>query len=164
MFKLLLSFLMGVLYVYFLIFGHDVIQLILQGVVFGLLFLLVLGFSWSLMKNNTPIITRYALLMGSEDTIDERRYTRKVTVVWVLFFMVLLLYKVFIFLEMTDIGQNGLLEIYFYLGTGVLFMVEFYVRPFFLPSHKGNSFISFLIGLSQISLKNIWQFDRTHKI
>ncbi|GEM_PF-2536799 len=163
MVKLLLSLLMTLLYIYFLMFGDDIVQRVLQSLLFGLLVLLIIGFSWSLTKNNTPIITRYALLMGAENTAEERGYTRKVTMVWVLFLMGLLFYKVCLFLGITDVGGNGFLEIGFYLGSAALFVGEFYVRPFFLPRHKGSSFIQFLVGLGQISFKQLWQFDRMPK-
>lgn len=164
MFKVFFSLLMSLLYVYFLMFGNDIIQQVLQTVLFGLLVLLVVGFSWSLINNNTPIITRYALLMGAEDSIEERRYTRTVTIVWLVFLIGLLLYKSCFFLGITDVGGKGFLEVGFYLGTVVLFVGEFYVRPFFLPFHKGSSFIRFLIGLSQVPFKQIWQFDRTNSV
>ncbi|VAW49502.1 hypothetical protein MNBD_GAMMA03-1916 [hydrothermal vent metagenome] len=162
MLRLFLSCFLVLFYLYFLLFGYDIIQLILQSVVFGLLMLLIIGFVWSLIGNNTPVITRYALLMGAEDSSAERRYTRKVTLVWVFFLMSLLFYKVCFFLGVIEIGGRGFLEIGFYLGSAALFVGEFYLRPFFLPSHKGSAFVPFLIGLGQVSFKALWQFDRNN--
>lgn len=163
MLKLLFSLSIALVYFYFLFFGGEVLQFVMQVITLGLLLFLVLFFSWSFLKNNTPIITRYALLMGAEDSVAERCYTGKVTVVWLLFFIILLTYKVAFFLDIANMGGNGFLEMLFYLGSGVLFIGEFYLRQIFLPAHRGSALGQFLVELSQIPLKDIWQFDRQQK-
>lgn len=114
----------------------------------------------SLMKNRTPMITRYALLMGADDTPEERSYTRKVTWGWALFFVTLLGLKWVTILGETQTEGFGLVELFFYGGSVILFVSEFYIRQLCLPAHRGSSLWSFLFQLTQISPKQVWQFDR----
>lgn len=123
------------------------------------LFVFMIFFLSSLRANKTPIITRYALLMGAEESVEELSYTRKVTWVWVLFLMALLILKSQTFLGSQSITGLGFVELTFYIGSGVLFVGEFYIRSWFLPAHRGGSLWSFLKQLSQISFKEVWLFD-----
>ena len=131
------------------------IQLFTLGVLTGLSVIVVM----SLMQNKTPMITRYALLMGAEDSPEERSYTRKVTWVWALFFIALLILKSEALLSDQLATSLGFVELVFYAGSGVLFVGEFYIRQWFLPAHRGSSLWSFLHQLSQVSPKEVWEFD-----
>ena len=146
-FFLLLFFSSGIL--------HWLLQLFTLGVLSGLSVVVLM----SLMKNRTPIITRYALLMGADDTPEERSYTRKVTWGWALFFVVLLGLKWVAILGETQTEGFGLVELFFYVGSVILFVGEFYIRQLCLPAHRGSSLWSFLLQLTQISPKQVWQFD-----
>lgn len=128
-----------------------------NAVIFLLLTGVLLTFLMSLRAGKTPVITRYALLMNAEDTVAERKYTRIVTWVWVMFFSVLWGLKLN---GLWDLNQTlGVVEGAFYMGSALLFVAEFYIRPLFLPAHKGAVLWRFLLQLSQVSVKEIWQFD-----
>jgi uncharacterized membrane protein len=143
--------------------GGVEIKLLIESFTFILLTLLLTLFGWSLLKDNTPIITRYALLMDAEDTFAERRYTRIVTWVWLGFLLSLWLLKLnSLFFHLTFISLSSIAVI-FYLGSAILFIGEFYIRQIFLPHHRGSSLLTFLYKLSKIPLKQIWQFDK-HRI
>jgi len=105
------------------------------------------------------MITRYALLMGADDTPEERSYTRKVTWSWALLFVVLLGLKWIAILDGTQTDEIGRVELFFYIGTIILFVGEFYIRQICLPAHRGSSFWLFLTQICQISSKQVWQFD-----
>lgn len=121
---------------------------------------LLFFFSHSLLKNQTPIITRFAKLLGAENSISESIYTRKVTITWLLFFASLLSYKILFLLEIVTFERRGLIEAMFYIGSAVLFVGEFYIRQFFLPAHRGTSLVIFLKSLSKVSFQSIWTFDK----
>lgn len=138
-------------------FSTGMLQFLMQLLSFVLLSGLLLVFLMSLRTHKTPIITRYALLMDGDDVMAERRYTRHVTWLWVVFFLALWLLKVG---GMTDVNPSlGLVEGLFYSGSVVLFVGEFYARQLFLPAHKGSSLWRFLSQLSQVSVKDVWRFD-----
>jgi len=140
--------------------GGTKIQFLIEFFTFVLLTLLIVLFAWSLRQNKTPIITRYALLMGAEDTLYELKYTKIVTWVWLAFLSSLYLLKLnSLFFHLTFLSLNDI-EIFFYLGSVILFIGEFYIRQIFLPHHKGSSLLSFLFQLSKIPLKHILQFDK----
>ncbi len=150
---LLLLFLGG------LLFSTGVFQFILQTVTFTIVVILMLVFLSSLVKGKTPIITRYALLIGAEDSLEERAYTRKVTWLWCCFLVALFTVKLAGFLDYSLTERVGLVELVFYMGTAVLFAGEFYIRPLFLPKHRGSSLWPFIVQLGHISFKDIWLFD-----
>lgn len=143
--------------------GRIEVKYIIESFTFILLTLLLTFFAWSLLKDKTPIITRYALLMDAEDTLAERRYTRIVTWVWLGFLLSLWLLKLnSLFFHFAVVSLNYI-AVLFYLGSVVLFISEFYIRQVFLPYHRGSSLFTFLYRLSKIPLKQIWQFDKNQR-
>jgi len=143
-----------------LFLGSETVKLVVTTGTFILLTLLLLLFGLSLLKGKTPIITRYALLINAEDTVKERNYTRIVTWFWFGFLISLWLLKINVLLLHVALVSVPYLEVYFYLGSLVLFIGEFYVRQLFLPKHRGSSLSRFLLELAQIPLKKIWLFDK----
>ncbi len=159
-YRILSSIVLIVGFFLLLFFSQGTLQFLMELFTLILLTCLLLIFLVSLRANQTPMITRYALLMDADDSIDERRYTRQVTWLWVIFFFVLWFLKVD---GLTDINHSlGLAEGLFYSGSIVLFVGEFYVRQLFFPAHKGTSLWCFLYQLSQVSVKDVWLFD-AHK-
>ena len=157
--RILVSLLFAVGFCLLLFFSRGVLQWLVQLFTLGILSGLSVVALMSLMKNRTPIITRYALLMGADDTPEERSYTRKVTWGWALFFVILLGLKWIAILGGTQTEGVGLVELFFYIGSVILFVGEFYIRQLCLPAHRGSSLWLFLTQLSQISPKQVWQFD-----
>lgn len=156
-YRLLSSICLIVGFLLLLVFSTGTLQFLMQLFTLILLTCLLLVFLMSLRSNQTPLITRYALLMDAEDSMAERRYTRQVTWLWVVFFFALWILKIG---GLTDVSHTSrLVEGLFYSGSIVLFVGEFYVRQLFLPAHKGSSLWRFLYQLSQVSVKDVWQFD-----
>ncbi len=143
-----------------LFFSTGILQLILQLFSLSLLALFMLFFTVSLFGERTPIITRYALLMGAEDCNAERIYTRKVTWIWAVFLMLLIGSKLSYLWGYSELFASGRIELLFYLGSLLLFITEFYVRQWYLPQHRGSSLIKFFSLLTQVSFKEIWLFDK----
>ncbi len=141
------------------LFSSGYFQFVLQAFTFAVLVMLMVVFLSSLVASKTPVITRYALLMGAEDSIEERVYTRNVTWLWCFFLMLLFIVKLAGFIGHPLTETEGGVELVFYIGSAVLFAGEFYIRPLFLPQHKESSFWQFILQLGQISFKEIWQFD-----
>jgi uncharacterized membrane protein len=157
--RAILSSVLVLLFLGLLLFSTGVFQFILQVCTFAILVILMVVFLSSLMATKTPVITRYALLMGAEDSVEERAYTRKVTWLWCCFLGALFSVKLLGFAGVSLMEAAGLVELVFYIGSAILFAGEFYIRPLFLPKHKGSSFWSFVLQLGQISFKDIWLFD-----
>lgn len=147
------------LIVYLIAFSSGALRTFFEFFTLVLLTTLFLFFLFSLRAESTPIITRYALLMDAEDSKQERRYTRVVTWVWVMFFLILLFVKTGVSERGPLFGDFAHTDLIFYIGSVGLFVGEFYIRQWFLPAHRGSSLFRFLSKLSQISLKRVWQFD-----
>jgi uncharacterized membrane protein len=132
-----------------------------------LLFLFIYGlFIQSLRPGQTPLITRYAILMQAELTPRDRHYTRGVTWAWVILLSLILLAKLWSGLfdgrwillghDLTDYIEVG-----FFLGSTALFVGELYLRRWVFPEKAPETLLQFIGKTSQVSLKDIWQFKPT---
>ena len=155
-----IRFLVAIFIVSVIAFSSGALRILVSFFTQIVLVLLFLSFLLSLRAERTPFITRYALLMGAEDSYQERRYTRIVTWVWVMFFLFLLLLKLVAGAQEAHwfIGFS-FVDPVFYAGSVVLFIGEFYIRQLFLPTHRGSSLFAFLYKLTKIPLKRVWDFD-----
>lgn len=155
----MVRFLVAILIASVIVFSSGALRTFVSFFTQIVLVLLFLSFLLSLRAERTPFITRYALLMGAEDSYQERRYTRVVTWVWVMFFLLLLLLKLATAQEAHWFIGFSFVDPVFYAGSVVLFIGEFYIRQLFLPAHRGSSLFAFLYKLTKIPLKRVWDFD-----
>lgn len=144
---------------YLTFFSTGFTKLLIEWVTIILIIVLFIFFISSLHREKTPIITRYALLMGAEDCVEEHRYTRKVTWLWTAFLFLLLLFKSGLLSEHLNHLFSEYLITFFYIGSVFLFVSEFYIRQLVLPAHKGSSLLTFFYQLSKVSMRDVWQFD-----
>ncbi len=132
-----------------------------------LLFLFIYSlFVQSLLPGQTPLITRYAILMQADLTPRDLHYTRGVTWAWVILLSLILLTKLWsgvfdgrwILLghDLTDYIEVG-----FFLGSTALFVGELYLRRWVFPEKPPETLLQFIGKTSQVSLKDIWQFRPT---
>ena len=146
-----------------LFYTTGLLHLVLQWFSLSLLTLFMFFFASSLFRDRTPIITRYALLMGAKDCYEERAYTRKVTWIWTVFLLLLTAFKLTYLCGCAELFAFGRVELVFYLGSLLLFITEFYVRQRVLPHHRGSLLMQFLSQLSRISFRDIWLFDEVRR-
>lgn len=116
---------------------------------------LALYFGQSLLPDKTPIITQYAIYFRGELDPKAVIYTRRVTRVWVLFFIFLavesLLLALFASIEIWSLFVN----ILNYLFIALLFAAEYYIRIHYLDDRGHLSFPRFLYKLTQIKISEL---------
>lgn len=116
---------------------------------------LALYFGQSLLPDKTPIITQYAIYFRGELDPKAVIYTRRVTKVWVLFFIFLavesLLLALFASIEIWSLFVN----ILNYLFIALLFAGEYYIRIHYLDDRGHLSFPRFLYKLTQIKINEL---------
>lgn len=133
-----------------------------------LLFLFLYGlFIQSLLPGQTPLITRYAILMDAELTPRDLGYTRGVTWAWVILLSVILLSKLWDGLlggrwVLFDQDLTDYIEVGFFLGSTLLFVGELYLRRWVFPDKPPETLLQFIRQTSKVSLKDIWQFKSPH--
>ncbi len=127
-------------------------------IVSGLLML----FAGTLLPGNTALITRFAELTESKKlTPAIRRYTRRVTVCWVVLLAVMLLETVLLALFappwLWSLCTNGLNYVLILMAL----MVELRLRRRYAPQADVRTFRQFLLSLLQIDLRQLAGSART---
>lgn len=131
---------------YFLVQGNVQFLLYIPSILI-LLSLFVL-FSHSLLANQTPLITRYALMISDKDKLDDRhfQYSRSVTIVWSVFFLLMAITSItlaiFFSIEIWSLFSN----VISYILMSTLFILEFFYRRHHLSNIASveNSFFEFV--------------------
>ncbi len=112
--------------------------------------LLLAGFfAHTLFGQRLPLITRIAQSMGDEVDTATRHYTRSLTLVWAVFFVLLAL-------ESAVLAMWASLEIWSlmtgfvnYIFVGLFFIIEFLVRRRLLPRQTRKGFGYFIFSLAR---------------
>lgn len=117
---------------------------------------LILGlyFLRTLMPGQTPLITWFATQLGSVLGSEEKRYTRRVTQVWVgiLFLLAIesTLLAIYAPLPLWSLFTN----VINYIIVFITFVIEYWVRIRRFPARRHRSLIGFLISLTRIRFKD----------
>lgn len=146
-----------------LIFATGWLRDLLQITSLILLLAIYALFISSLGFKQTPLISRYALLMDPEIGDRELRYTRKVTWAWVILLSLLFIGKIAVLFFNTEWYVFGyplhpFLDVLFLLCSASLFIGELYLRRWVFPEKTHDSFMQFIEKTRQISLSDIWKF------
>jgi uncharacterized membrane protein len=114
-----------------------------------------MAFALSLRPPAIPVVTRLAEIIRGEMPADVAAYTRRVTLVWALFFglmaLVSVLLAMFVSLEVWSLFSN-------FIAWGLIalmFVAEFMVRRRLLANHVDYSFLDFLRNLSRVDLRHV---------
>jgi len=114
--------------------------------------LLVL-FGASLRRGQRPMVTRFALLARGSLPPDLEHYTRRVTVLWIVVFVILtlsaVLLAVFASRELWSLATNFL----HYLLIGGVFVAEYAYRRWRFRHHEHPGFLAYLRGLKPVRLR-----------
>lgn len=140
-----ISYLMQPAYRQFLLFLPPILMLLS-------LFIL---FSQSLLAGQTPLITRYASILG--DRLDERhlRYNKSLTLIWSVFFLLMtvtsILLAIFASLEVWSFFTYVLS----YLLLGSFFIIEFMFRKHYFAGEIKGGFFQFIRKIIKIKPHNL---------
>lgn len=149
-----IAFFVGVL-----LFAPAAFQVGLQALGLGLMLLVWGLFSVSLHGARTPMITRYALLIDTDLTEAEKRYTRQVTWLWWWVLSALLAFKVWVL----TLPPYWATELIMFAVLAGLFVGEFYWRKGRFKQRNHGSFIAFIRRLSRIPLQQVLGYEHQRK-
>ncbi len=123
-----------------------------------LIILLLLGlFTRSLLPGNKPLISRIAQLMHKEPSAELLRYTRAVTIGWVIFLSLMLLEVIGLTLFTSQEQWSLFTNFYNYLFMAVFFLLEFILRRFFVAPSERMSLRHFFYQLYSIDYRKLFR-------
>jgi uncharacterized membrane protein len=110
-----------------------------------ILFGLFVLFSQSLLPDHTPLITRYAIMLSETKEVDDRhaRYSRTLTIVWSIFFLLMALTSLSLAIFSSLDTWSLFTNIISYILVSAFFVIEFFIRKKLfsdLDSVKGGFF------------------------
>lgn len=110
-----------------------------------ILFSLFILFSHSLQSGQTPLITRYAVMMNDNKRLEDRHfsYTKTLTVVWSGFFLLMVLTSLFLAIFYSVTTWSLFSNVISYILITAFFIIEFFYRKQYLsnvPSLQGGFF------------------------
>jgi len=116
--------------------------------------LLAAFFGRSLLPGQTALISRMAIAIRGPQPDFMLKYTRKITLVWTVFFVVCAICS--LVLAYVDIRYWSLFtNVIAHLLTGSLFLVEFAWRRWHYPNHSHTDFISFIRDLFKLDWRKV---------
>lgn len=136
----IISYLMQQAYRQYLIFLPPILML---------LSLFVL-FAQSLLAGQTPLITRYAKLLG--DTLHERhlRYNRNLTIIWSAFFLLMTITSAFLAIIASLEVWSFFTYVLSYILLGSFFIIEFMFRKHYFAGEIEGGFFQFIRKIVKI--------------
>lgn len=116
---------------------------------------LFLLFSQSLQPGQTPLITRYAMLLG--DKLEEKhlRYNRSLTIVWSAFLLIMALTSILLALFFSRDTWSLFTHLISYLLIASFFIIEFMYRKHHFAGEIEIGFFQFIIKIIKIRPANL---------
>lgn len=115
-----------------------------------ILFSLFLFFSQSLSAGKTPLIARYAMLLGDKLGDKHLRYCRSLTIIWSGFFLIMALSSV-LFAVFTNIDTWSFFTyVISYFLIGSFFVIEFIYRKHHFAGEIEGGFFQFILKIIKI--------------
>lgn len=120
--------------------------------------LLALVFGSTLLPGATPLITQFSQIMKGKLDAKALKYTRRVTLAWVIFFVVMALESVLLALYAPPLVWSLFTNFLNYLFLLLFFLVEYVLRVRLFPEQEHPGFIPFLRSLAKIDPRCIKTF------
>lgn len=115
-----------------------------------ILITLFLLFSQSLLNGKTPLITRYARLLGEEPNERRLRYNRSLTMVWTVFILLMLITSIVLAIFSSVDTWSLFTHVVSYILMGMLFVIEFFYRKRVFTDEIEGGFFQFIRKLIKI--------------
>ena len=113
-------------------------------------------FTFSLKRNNTPVVTRIAVAIRPSLSEDEITSTRSVTIMWAVFFLAMAFVSGYLAMFSSVAIWSLFVNVISYGLITVVFLAEFKLRRRVLPEQVDYGFVTFLVRLSQANLKKLF--------
>ena len=122
-----------------------------------LVIMLLLGlFGRSLLPGHEPLVSRIARIMHDAPSPELLRYTRAVTIGWVVFLALMLVEVIGLTLFATPEQWSLFTNFYNYVFMGIFFLLEFALRRFFIDPAERISFSHFFHRLVTIDYRKLF--------
>ncbi len=112
-------------------------------------------FAQSLLAGQTPLITRYASILG--DSLDERylRYNRNLTSIWSVFFLLMTITSILLAIFTSLEVWSFFTYVLSYLLLGSFFIIEFMFRKHYFAGEIEGGFFQFIRKIIKIKPHNL---------
>ncbi|MDR9437177.1 MAG: ketosynthase [Thiohalophilus sp.] len=114
-------------------------------------------FALSLLPGHEPLVTRFARLLDGEPDPAVRRYTRNVTLAWVLFLSLLGVISVLLVCCASRQWWSLFTNLLGYLLVLLFFLAEFVLRRRRFPQRARYSFIGFMRAMARLGTRGDWK-------
>ncbi|MCB1868361.1 MAG: hypothetical protein KDI43_07475 [Gammaproteobacteria bacterium] len=119
---------------------------------------LALFFSSTLLPGSQPLITQFARIMGSDLNPKVLRYTRQVTIAWVLFFLLMSAEVVLLALFASPFIWSLFTNFVNYIFLFLFFLAEYRMRTRQFTDLEHPGFMAFIRSLAKVDPKCIKTF------
>jgi uncharacterized membrane protein len=135
---------------FYLIWSTDSVNavLLLPPVLINLVMALVFGST--LLPGATPLITQFSQIMKGNLDAKALRYTRYVTLAWVIFFIFLALESLLLALYASNLVWSLFTNFVNYLFLLLFFLAEYLLRVRLFPEQEHPGFLSFMRSLTKV--------------
>jgi uncharacterized membrane protein len=120
-------------------------------------FFVFLFFATSLFKNNTPVITRFALLIKGELSERQKLYSRQASVAWAIFMFLLWIEAMLVALFFDIEFWSLMVNFVNYVLVILMFIAEFMVRRIVLKGDDDLTFLEFLKSMGKIKINHVFR-------
>jgi uncharacterized membrane protein len=142
----------------YLIWSTDSVStlLLLPPVLINLLLALVFGST--LLPGATPLITQFSRIMKGHLDDKALKYTRRVTLAWVIFFALMGMESILLALYAPPLVWSLFTNFLNYFFLLLFFLVEYFLRVRLFPEQEHPGFIPFLRSLTKVDPRCIKTF------
>jgi uncharacterized membrane protein len=119
---------------------------------------LAIVFGSTLVPGATPLITQFSQIMKGDLDAKAIRYTRQVTIAWIVFFVLMTIEAVVLALYASPFVWSLFTNFLNYLFLFLFFFVEYLLRIRRFNEVEHLSFIDFMLSLAKVDLKCIKTF------
>jgi len=112
-------------------------------------------FSHSLLSGQTPLITRYAKILGDKLKEPHLRDNRSLTIVWSVFFLLMALTSILLAIFSTMDKWSLFTHVISYLLIGSFFIIEFIYRKLRFAGEIEGGFFQFIRKIIKIRPHNL---------
>ena len=120
-----------------------------------ILFSVFIFFSQSLFNNQTPVIARYAQMIGDKLEAHHLRYYRMLTILWSLFLLLMIITSIMLALFSSRDSWSLFTHVISYLLIASFFIIEFMYRKRRFSGEFDNSFFQFIAKIIKIRPHNL---------
>ncbi|HEC27332.1 MAG TPA: hypothetical protein ENI67_07980 [Gammaproteobacteria bacterium] len=114
-------------------------------------------FASTLVSGRTPLVTRFASLMRDDMPLAVLVYTRRATIAWTIYFLVMLIVSILLAFYAPIETWSFFSNILSYVLLLLMFLAEFTVRRMLLHEHMDYTFAEFIKRLRNVDFSSVFR-------